>query len=54
MPFKIIHDGKHWRIYKINTQVFAKPKFKTKNAAVNQAKNWIRYAKKYENPHVIS
>lgn len=43
MPFKIVKVGEYWRIYKIKNRKFAKPKFKTKQSATNQAKNWLRY-----------
>ncbi len=43
MPYKIIKKGKYWKIYKIDDKVFAKPRFKTKQSATNQANNWLRY-----------
>jgi hypothetical protein len=43
MPFKIIKKEGYYRIYKINENELAKPKFKTKQSAINQAKNWLRY-----------
>ena len=44
MPFKVVHVGNYWKIYKKDTKTYAKPKFRTKTAAENQAKNWLRYA----------
>lgn len=44
MPFKIVRVGQNWKIYKLDDKKYAKPKFKTRQAAVNQARNWIRYA----------
>lgn len=44
MPFKVIKFKNYYRIFKINTNTVARPKFKTKQAAENQMKNWLRYA----------
>lgn len=43
MPFEIVKKGNYYKIYKINEGVFAKPRFKTRQSAINQAKNWLRY-----------
>lgn len=45
MPFLIKKVGDYWKIYKIKEKKFAKPRFKTKQSAINQAKNWLRYRK---------
>jgi len=50
MPFKIIKKEGYYRIYKIREGILAKPKFKTKKSAINQANNWLRYRREY-NPH---
>lgn len=43
MPFQIVQVGKYWKIFKLDDQKFAKPRFRTYTAARNQAKNWMRY-----------
>ncbi len=43
MPFKIIKKEGYYRIYKIKEDILTKPRFKTKQKAINQANNWLRY-----------
>ena len=43
MPYKILKKDNYWRIYKLKEGILAKPKFKTRKSAVNQANNWLRY-----------
>ncbi len=43
MPYRIVkHQGK-WRILKSITGQLAKPIFKSEEAAIAQANNWIKY-----------
>ena len=51
MPYKIVRVGNYWKIYKPYEKKFAKPRYKTSEAAKNQAKNWIRYEQR--NPFKI-
>ncbi len=44
MPYKIIKKGNYWKIFKIKDNIYAKPHYKTKKGAYNQALNWLRYA----------
>lgn len=44
MPFEIHKVKNHWKIYKSDIGKYTKPKFKTKQSAINQANNWMRYA----------
>lgn len=50
MPFGVVRQGSHYKIYKLKEKEFAKPEFKTKQAAMNQAKNWMRF--RHEKPDV--
>ena len=47
MPFEVRQRGKgndkYWAIYKINQKVYAKPKFRSRTAAMNQARNWLSW-----------
>ena len=43
MPFKIVKINDHYRILKIKNNKLIKTKFKTKQKALNQAKNWLRF-----------
>ncbi len=43
MPYKIVKFANHYKLYKIKEKKYAKTKFKTKQTAINQAKNWMRY-----------
>lgn len=46
MPFKVVKKkDNYYYLYRINEKTFAKSKFKTKESAINQAKNWMRYRK---------
>lgn len=55
MPYKIVKRYKSngtifYKLLKLKENKFAKPNFKTKQNAINQAKNWMRYRK--EKPYV--
>jgi len=49
MPFEIIHDeeNKCYRVKNIKKDRIVKTKFKTRDKAINQAKNWMRYRGEY-------
>ena len=47
MPFRIIKVNNGYKILKLKTMKFAKPLFKTRQAAENQMKNWMRYAAEF-------
>ncbi len=48
MPFEVRQRGEYWVLFKIKEGVYAKSKFRSKAAAVNQAKNWMRW--RFEDP----
>ena len=45
MPFEIrkVKDG--YKVYNLEKKRYTKTKFKTRQSAKNQAKNWERYSK---------
>ena len=45
MPFRIDKVKNGYKLYNLDKKRYAKPTFKTKLAATNQKKNWMRYAK---------
>ncbi len=44
MPFTVKKVGNKWKLYNEDKKAFAKASFNAKQAAINQAKNWMRYA----------
>jgi len=53
MPFQIIHDeeNKCYRVKNIKKDRTVKTKFKTRESAIRQAQNWMRY--RGEDPIVV-
>lgn len=51
MPFRVDKkkDG-YYYLYRLKQKTYAKSKFKSRESAINQAKNWMRYRK--EKPYV--
>ncbi len=45
MPFEIKKIGNHFQLYNITQKKLLKTKFKTKESAINQGKNWMSYRK---------
>lgn len=45
MPFEIKKIGNHFQLYNITQKRLIKTKFKTKQSAINQGKNWMSYRK---------
>lgn len=43
MAYKLVKAKGGYKLYKINEKKFAKTLFKSKQAAINQALNWMRY-----------
>jgi hypothetical protein len=45
MPYQVKKVGKYYKLWKIKEKKFQKNNFKTKEAAINQAKNWMKWRK---------
>jgi hypothetical protein len=46
MPYRVEKNGAGFKLYNTNTQSYAKKTFKSKETAVNFAKNAIRFSEK--------
>lgn len=45
MPFQIKKVQGGYKLYNTDTKRYSKPLFKTKQSAINQRRNWMRYSK---------
>lgn len=45
MPFQVEKKNNFYQLKKLKEGTYAKSKFKTRESAINQAKNWMRYRK---------
>ena len=45
MPFRIDKTTEGFKLYNLHKKEYAKSTFKSKQSAVNQGKNWMRYRK---------
>ena len=45
MPFRIDKVKGGYKLYNTDTKRYAKTTFKTKQSAMNQRRNWMRYSK---------
>lgn len=45
MPYQIKKVGKYYKLYNLKKKEFAKAQFKSKESAISQGKNWMRYRK---------
>jgi len=45
MPYQVKKVGKYWKLWKIKEKVFVKARFKSRETAISQAKNYMRYRK---------
>ena len=43
MPFQVKKVDGGYRLWRIKSKTFAKPLFKTRESAINQGKNFMRY-----------
>ena len=45
MPYQVVKEKDYFKLKNITKGVFVNKKFKSKESAINMAKNWMRYRK---------
>jgi hypothetical protein len=50
MPYEIRKEDGKYRLFNLSKSEYAKSEFNTRQSAVNQGKNWMRY--RHETPHL--
>jgi len=45
MPYKVMKMGDHFQLFNLTQKRIVNTKFRTKESAINQGKNWMRFRK---------